>query len=90
SYGWFIVLVPALAVGEWGMSLDEGPAIYLGDKQVWLGPAAECAFLDGKANGGTPSADGIYKSIYEQVDIIRAGYVGFTMFKDPALNTPPC
>lgn len=90
SYGWFIVLVPDLAVGEWGMSLDIGPAIFIDDKQVWLGPAAESAFLDGKANAGTPSADGIYKSIYDQVDIIRAGYVGFTMFKDPVLNIPAC
>ena len=90
SYGWFIVLVPNLSNGEWGMSLDEGPSLFIGDKQVWLGPAAESAFLDGKANGGKPSADGIYKSIYDQVDIIRAGYVGFTMFKDDALNVPPC
>ena len=90
SYGWFIVLVPNLSNGEWGTSLDEGPALFLEDKQVWLGPAAESAFLDGQANAGTPSADGIYRSIYDQVDIIRAGYVGFTMFKDQALNTPPC
>lgn len=90
SYGWFIVLVPNLSNGEWGTSLDEGPSLFIGDKQVWLGPAAESAFLDGKANAGKSSADGIYKSIYDQVDIIRAGYVGFTMFKDDALNTPPC
>lgn len=90
SYGWFVVLVPNLSNGEWGTALDDGPSLYLGDKQVWLGPAAESAFLDGSASGGQNSADGIYRSIYDQVDIIRAGYVGFTMFKDSALNTPPC
>lgn len=90
SYGWFIVLVPNLSNGEWGTALDEGPVMFIEDKQVWLGPAAESAFLDGLANSGLGSALGIYRSIHEQVDIIRAGYVGFTMFKDQSLNTPPC
>ena len=86
SYGWFIVVVPYLIAGEWGTALDEGPTLFVEDKQVWLGPAAESAFLD----GGAPSANGIYASVYNQVDIIRAGYVGFTMFRDASLNTPPC
>lgn len=90
SYGWFIVLVPNLSNGEWGTALDEGPVLFIEDKQVWLGPAAESAFLDGKANMGLGSADSIYRSIWSQVDIIRSGYVGFTMFKDQSLNTPPC
>jgi len=88
SYGWFIVLVPRLAAGEWGTSTDEGPVLFIGDKQVWLGPAAESAFLSDL--NSAPSADGIYKSVYDQVNNIRAGYVGFTMFRDSALNVPPC
>lgn len=86
SYGWFIVLVPDLGGGDWGSALDEGPSLFLGDKEVWLGPAAESAFLD----GSSLTSGGIYRSIWDQVDILRAGYVGFTMFKHPALNTPPC
>jgi hypothetical protein len=73
-------------VGDWGAALDEGPSLFLEDKQVWLGPAAESAFLDGYS----PASGGIYRSIWDQVDNIRAGYVGFTMFKHLPLNTAPC
>lgn len=80
--GFFFVLVPYLADGEFGMGLDEGPIVPSGD--LYLGPAWSEGFLD----GFPATAMAAYASVYSSVDKIRAAGVGFTLIRTPLLETP--
>lgn len=85
-YGWFLVFVPYLADGEFGGFADEGPVIWLEKKQTFLASAADLCFVD----GFPVDANGVYQSIWEQVNAIRAFGVGFTILRSAAQNVPAC
>jgi hypothetical protein len=80
--GFFFVLVPYLADGEFGLGLDEGPMVPQGD--LYLGPAWDSNFLDGYP----VVAMSTYSAVYSSVDKIRAAGVGFTLIRTPLLETP--
>lgn len=84
--GWFLVVLPWIGVGDFGMFFDEGPVRFLDDHQEYLGPAWDVGFFDGVA----VDADAAYRGIYETVDRIRLGFVGFTMIRDQRLNGAAC
>lgn len=82
SFGFFFVLVPYLADGEFGFALDDGPIIP--HEGLYLGPAWD----EGAFDGYTVTAAGAYAAIYSAVDKIRAAGVGFTILRTPLLETP--
>lgn len=86
AFGWFLVVVPWLGFGDFGMFYDEGPILFLDGPQEYIGPAFDSGFYDGAAL----SANASYAALHETVDKIRAGLVGFTMTRDERLNAPEC
>lgn len=86
AYGGFEVLVPYLTDGEWGCACDDGPIIYLEPEQVFLGPAADCCFLD----GGPVSADATYSALWQTINDIKLFGVDFIMIRTLAQNLTVC
>lgn len=86
SRGFFFVILPYLGGGEFGMFATDGPILFLEVPGVYLGSAADSGFVDGFPVDG----DAVYRSIFDTVNRIRAGGVGFTMIRDEARNVPPC
>lgn len=85
AYGWFFVFVPCIGEGfDFGFSWDQGPEEPIGGVQI--APAWELGWWDGFA----VNADSTYRSIWQAVEELRAGGVGFTMIKDCDLNEDPC
>lgn len=84
AYGFFYVMVPWLADGEFGAFFDAGPLLYLEDKQLYVGPAFDGGFMDGKP----VIASEIYKAIYRDILLRKMGGVDFRMIPTLELNTP--
>lgn len=84
--GFFFVRLPFLGFGEFGMSADDGPIIFLEVPGTHLGSAADHGFVDGFPVDG----DAVNRAIWDTVNRIRAGGVGFVMIRDAELNAPPC
>lgn len=84
--GWFFVILPFIGDGDFGLFLDEGPKPYIDPPGEYLGPALDSGFLDGFAVGG----DAAYRALYNAIDAIRGGGIGFTMIRDERLNTAFC
>jgi hypothetical protein len=86
AYGFFYVLVPWVAEGDYGIFYDEGPSIYLPDKGLFLGPCWDDGFLDGES----PVAKyDIYPTIFREMTLRKLGGVQFAMIPDIGLNVPP-
>lgn len=77
AYGWIFLILPNLSLGEFGSTFDDGPVYYLDPPGEFIGPAGDHAFADGYA----VTAAGLYASIYQSVDAIRAGGVGITVLR---------
>lgn len=86
AYGGFEVLVPYLTDGEWGCACDDGPIVYLEPEQVFLGPAADCCFLD----GGPVTADATYSALWQTVNDIKLFGVDFIAIRSLLQNVPAC
>lgn len=86
AYGHFFVRLPYLGFGDFGMFADEGPTYYLDEPGTFLGPAAGHGFVDGYAVDG----DAVYAAIWDAVNRIRGGGIGFTLIRDEEMNTNPC
>jgi hypothetical protein len=86
AYGFFFIVLPFLGFGDFGIFADEGPVLFVDVPGVYLGGAADSGFVDGFPVDG----DAVYRSIFDTVNRIRAGGVGFAMIRDEALNVPPC
>jgi hypothetical protein len=87
AYGGFEVLVPYLTDGEWGCSCDDGPIVYLDSPySVFLGPAADCCFLD----GGPVLAAATYAALWTTVNDAKLFGVDFLMIRTLLQNVPAC
>lgn len=87
AYGGFEVLVPYLTDGEWGCSCDDGPIVYLDSPySVFLGPAADCCFLD----GGPILAAATYAALWTTVNDAKLFGVDFLMIHTLLQNVPAC
>lgn len=71
--GYFLVGVPKLSTGDNGFSYDAGPK----PANAWDMSSGAANFFDGQAYG----ASALYKAIYDAVDRVRAGGVGFGLYK---------
>jgi len=74
AYGWFLVLLPWLGEGDFGIFLDEGPLYWDEAAQVYYGPSF-FGFIDGFPIDGYAT----YSAIYNTIEPIKAGGGGFTM-----------
>jgi hypothetical protein len=83
AYGWFIVALPYLGNGDFGVFFDEGPLYFDETVQVYYGPSL-AGFMDGAPTEGNAT----YASIYSSIDAIKPGGVGFTMVRRENLTTP--
>ena len=84
-YGWFWVYVPILNTGfDSSCAWDDGPTFVIDGNQ--LAGAWDVGIWD----GFDPDADAAYRAIWDAVDSIRAGGVGFTMIRTTDLNDPVC
>lgn len=83
AYGWFLVKLPYLGQGDFGIFLDDGPLYFDESVQVFYGPSA-FGFMDGEPTEGNAT----YAAIYSAIDKIKAGGVGFTMIRSENLTTP--
>ena len=86
AYGGFEVLVPYLTDGEWGCSCDEGPIVYLEPEETFLGPAADCCFLD----GGPVTAAATYSALWQTVNDIKLFGVDWIMLRTLSQNVTVC
>ncbi len=82
AYGWFFVILPYLGAGEYGFAWDNGPNILLQGSGLTLDSAWDNAFYDGYA----VTASAVYASIWETVNRLRLGGIGFTMIRSADLN----
>lgn len=74
AYYHFFVFVPHIILSDYGMAFEDGPVQYIDEINGYLGPA-----FQGLLDGSIVTASGLYSAIYNSVDAIRAGGVGFTM-----------
>lgn len=86
AYGWFFVILPCLPSGDdFGFGWDiNGPANLINGEI--LATAWDIMVWDGE---GT-DAEAAYAAIYNNINRIRAGGVGFTMIRDCNQNVPTC
>jgi hypothetical protein len=75
SRWFFFVEVPRLGLGDWGPFYDESPTISAGEGLGYIANAYDHAFYDGYP----VTAYQIYARIYNTVDSIRMGGIGFTL-----------
>lgn len=83
AYGWFLVLVPYLGEGDFGIFLDEGPLFFDETVQVYYGP-----FIEGWMDGKPVDGDAAVAAIYNAINIIKLGGVGFTIVRRESLTVP--
>jgi len=83
AYGWFLVKLPLLGAGDFGIFCDEGPLYFDDSAEVYYGPSF-FGFMDGSPVDG----DAAYAAIYSAIDAIKAGGVGFTLIKSEELTIP--
>lgn len=83
AYGWFLVKVPYMGAGDFGIYLDEGPIYFDDTVGVYYGPAST-----GWLDGYPIDASATYAAIYAAVDAIRMGGVGFTLVRREDLSVP--
>jgi len=83
AYGWFLVKVPYLGQGDFGIFLDDGPLYFDESVQVFYGPSA-FGFMDGAPTQGNAT----YAAIHSAIAAIKAGGVGFTLIRSENLTTP--
>ena len=83
AYGWFLVKLPYLGAGDFGIFLDEGPLYFDETVEVFYGPAMT-GWMDGYPVDGYAT----YSAIYSAVDAIKAGGVGFTLVRREDLTEP--
>ncbi len=81
AYGFFLVIVPFLGEGEFGMFFDDSPPILLPDGS-YLANAFDYGFFD----GSPVTAEALYAAIYNSVNVIRAGGVGFDLIRSEIAN----
>lgn len=86
SYGGFEVVVPYLSDGEFGCACDDGPIVYLEGPQVFLGPAADCCFLD----GFPVTAKAVYDGLWRNVNEIKLFPVDWILIRSLTMNSPAC
>lgn len=84
TYGYFFVRLPWIAVGDFGIFYDEGPLLYLPSLGLYVGPAYDDGFYDGKSYPG----EMIYRSLYEELRRRKGGGTGFVLIPDDSLNAP--
>lgn len=84
TYGFFFVRLPWIAAGDFGIFYDKGPLLYLPNLGLYLGPAYDEGFYDGKAYPG----ELVYRSLYEELRRRKGGGTSFAMIPDLSLNTP--
>lgn len=86
AFGWFFVYVPNLPSDlDFGFAWDiDGPFSLING--VRYAGAWDTMFWDGEPT----DANAAYAGIYDQIDTIRMGGVGFSMLIDTDLNTPRC
>jgi hypothetical protein len=86
TYGWFFVILPCLAgTDDFGFAWDINEPANVVDGEI-LATAWDIMVFDGFST----SVNAAYAEIYNQVDRIRAGGIGFTMLRDCSLNEPIC
>lgn len=71
----FFVEVPRLGLGDWGPFFDSSPTISVGEGLGYVANSYDFAFYDGYP----VTAYQIYARIYNAVDSIRMGGIGFTL-----------
>lgn len=81
----FIVLVPYLHQGDWGLFADDGPVLFDEPHQEWLGAVGH-----GFADGYPVDAYAAYAALWSSINKIRMGGVNFTLVRSLELNTPSC
>ena len=84
AYGWFLVILPFLGEGDFGIFADDGPLYFDEVQQLYYGPAFS-GFMDGFPITGNT----FYQAIYSVVEKIKAGGVGFTLVRSENLTLPP-
>ncbi len=84
AYGWFLVILPFLGEGDFGVFADDGPVYFDEIQGVYYGPAFS-GFMDGDPIIG----NSFYRAIYSAVEKIKAGGVGFTLVRVESLTLPP-
>lgn len=84
KFGFFYCRVPWIDTGDFGIFYDQGPLLYLPDLGLYLGPAYDEGFYDGKSYPG----ELIYRSLYEELRRRKGGGIGFALIPDATLNTP--
>ena len=86
AYGWFFVILPCLpSTKDFGFAWDINAPANLLDGEV-LATAWDIMVWDGEPT----DANAAYAEIYNNIDRIRAGGVGFTMIRDCNQNVPTC
>ena len=86
TLGWFFVILPCLPDdSDFGFAWDINEPANLLDGQI-LASAWDIGVYDGEPT----AANAAYAEIYNQIDRIRAGGVGFTIIRDCDLNVPAC
>ena len=83
AYGWFLVELPYLGAGDFGIFCDEGPLYFDDVVNVYYGPA-----FTGWCDGYPIDGNAVYAAIWSVVNRIRAGGVGFTMVRERNLTQP--
>jgi len=83
AYGWFLVELPYIGEGDFGIGLDDGPLYFDSVQNVYYGGALS-GFMDGFPVLGYAA----YSAIHSAVDAARAGGVGFTMIRSKGLTDP--
>lgn len=85
AYGFFLVLLPYLSLGEFGSAFDEGPITELPD-----GSFLDSAVDYGVFDGYPVSANAVYASIYSTISKIKAGGILFDMTRTEDLSVISC
>lgn len=83
AYGWFLVELPYLGAGDFGIFFDEGPLFFDDVVNVYYGPA-----FTGWMDGYPIDGNAVYSAVWSVVHEIRAGGVGFTMVRRRTLTQP--
>lgn len=86
AYGGFLVFVPRLGDGEFGVFCDDSPVFWLEPEQKFLAGATDMCFLD----GFPVTAYAVYGAIWDQVNATKAFGVAFLILLDERLNVPAC
>lgn len=82
----FLVLLPYLAAGEFGIFLDEGPVFLDEDHDEWLGSFLGFGFLD----GFPVDAYAAFAGLWSTINKIKMGGIRFEMTRDLTLNSVTC